>query len=352
MARFLTPTSSLEPWTRLGGAGFVMLVVVLVGAGGYDTLGGSRWTAVECLYMAVITISTVGYGETLAGLHEVPYARAWTIILIVLGSGSMLYFASSLTALIVEGDLGGAMRRRRMQRQIDELSGHLILCGTGTTGRYVLEGLARSGQDLVLVDVDTAHLEHCRRSYDRKLFLVSGDATDDAVLRQAGIERAAGVVLALTEDRDNVYAAIAARSLNPRLRIVAKAVEPGAADKLRRAGADDVVSPSRLGGERLASQLLRPSVMDFFNRVILGHEHGVGFEEVLVPAGGPLVGRSLGELHLREQVDVLVVGIRPPGGEWVPRPGAETRLVGGARLVVMGEASQVARLRTLLEARG
>lgn len=343
-----TPTPE-APWARLGMAGAVMGAVVVVGAIGYHLLGAGRWTPVECLYMSVITISTVGYSETLSGLHHVPYAQAWTMGLIVLGSGSMLYFASSLTALIVEGDLGGAMRRRSMQRQIDALQGHAILCGAGTTGRHVLAGLATDAHVLVVVDISAEQLAACRREYPGQLHVVEGDATEDETLLRAGIKRADGIVLALTEDRDNVYAAVTARSLNPHIRIVAKAVERGAEAKLLRAGADDVVSPSQLGGQRLAAQLVRPSVMDFFNRVVLGSDGGVSFDEVEVPHAGPQVGRSLGELRLREKVDVLVVGLRPPEGEWVARPGADSRLVGGARLVVIGEPGQVARLRQLLQ---
>jgi len=326
-----------------------MVSVVLAGALGYHFLGAGRWPATECLYMAVITISTVGYAEVLSDLQFVPYARLWTSVLIVLGSGSMLYFASSLTALIVEGDVGGAMRRRRMQRKIDGLSGHIILCGAGSTGRYVLEGLEHGIKPLVVVDLSQVHLAICSRAYGSSLFVVQGDATEDETLLQAGIERADGIVLALTEDRDNVYATVTARSINPRIRIVAKAVTLGAEGKLRRAGADEVVSPAKLGGQRLAAQLVRPSVMDFFSRVVLGDDGGVGLDQVDVPHRGPLVGRSLGELRLREKVDVLVVGVRPPDGEWVARPGSETRLVGGSRLVVIGEPGQVTRFRRLLE---
>lgn len=338
-----------QTWQRLGIAAAVMAAVIAVGAGGYHLLGSGRWSAVECLYMAVITISTVGYAETLSGLHQVPGAIAWTMVLIVLGSGTMLYFASSLTALIVEGDIGGAVRRRRMQDRIDALEGHLIICGAGSTGRHVLHGLRRDQVPIVLIDHDPEHLRQAREEFPRPLYVVEGDATEDAVLHRAGLERASGLVLALTEDRDNVYAAVTARALAARVRIVAKAVEPGAEAKLLRAGADEVVSPSKLGGQRLAAQLLRPSVVDFFSRLVIGDEGGSTLEEVLVPARGPQVGRSLGELRLREHVDVLVVGIRAPGGHWVTRPGAETRLTDGASLIVIGEPAEIVRLRQLLE---
>ncbi|RME21217.1 MAG: potassium channel protein [Deltaproteobacteria bacterium] len=333
-------------WVRLAMAGAVMGLVVLAGTGGYAVLGGGRWSAEDCLYMAVITISTVGYGETLPGLHEVPGAVAWTMVLIVLGSGSMLYFASSLTALIVEGDLGGAMRRRRMQRRIDELSDHIIVCGAGSTGRHVLDELARGDAAVVVVDIDGDRLEAVRREFSGRLYGVQGDATVDAVLHAAGIERARGVVLALTEDRDNVYAAVTARSLAPDVRIVAKAVEAGAADKLRRAGADEVVSPAELGGRRMASRLLRPRVLDFFTQLTGGT--GVGLEEVAVPQEGAAVGRTLSELALGERLGVLIVGIRSPDGSWITRPTGSTRIEVGSHLMAIGEHHQVERLRQVL----
>ncbi len=333
-------------WTRLAMAGAVMGLVVLVGAGGYGVLGAGRWSVEECLYMAVITISTVGYSETLAGLHDVGGAVAWTMVLIVLGSGSMLYFASSLTALIVEGDLGGAMRRRRMQGKIDALVGHLIVCGAGSTGRHVLDELVRSDLAVVVVDTDGDCLAAARKEFPRTLYVVEGDATVDAVLHAAGIERASGVVLALTEDRDNVYAAVTARSLAPDVRIVAKAVEAGAADKLRRAGADEVVSPAELGGRRMASRLLRPRVLDFFTQLTGGT--GVSLEEVAVPHEGAAVGRTLSELALGEQLGVLIVGIRSPDGTWITRPRGSTRIEPCSHLMAIGEHHQVERLRQVL----
>ncbi|MCB9779168.1 MAG: potassium channel protein [Alphaproteobacteria bacterium] len=333
---------------RLVGAAGLLFAVLMVGAGGYDVLGQERWTAAECIYMAVITVSTVGYGETLAGLHDVPGAVAWTTGLIILGSGSMLYFASAVTAFIVEGDLGGAVRRRRMQRTIDGLSGHLIVCGAGSTGRHVLEELEADDHAVVIIDKDQERLDQARRDFARTLYQVVGDATEDDVLLRAGISRAAGLVLALTEDRDNVYGAVTARALAPRLHIVAKAVEPGSEGKLRRAGADDVVSPTALGGAQLASHLVRPGVVDFFGRLLRGDSASVGLHEVEVPGGSAAAGCSLGALRLRERADVLVIGVRPPGGEWLSRPGSDTVVPAGAHMVVMGDAAQVARLRKVL----
>lgn len=334
--------------SRVAWAGAFLLAVILVGAGGYDLLGGERWTAMECLYMAVITISTVGYAETLPGLHDVPGAMGWTMGLIVLGSGSMLYFASALTALIVEGDLGGAMRRRRMTKRIEGLEGHIIVCGAGATGRHVLDELAQESQEIVVVDRDPERLAQVDADFPRKLGLVEGDATEDAVLEAAGILHASGLVLALTEDRDNVYAAVSARALAPTLRIVAKGVEPGAAAKLRRAGADEVVSPSELGGRRLATRLLRPTVHDFFTQLLGSSSDGVSVEQVTVPADSRLIGNTLSELALRERVGVMVIGVGTPDGKWVTRPGGKSRLGAGDILITIGDPKQITRLRQLL----
>jgi voltage-gated potassium channel len=221
-------------------------LVVLAGTAGYHSLGDGRWDWGECLYMTVITVSTVGYAEVLSGLAEVHGGRALTMVLILLGSASLLYFLSNLTATIVEADLGGVLKRRRMQKKIDVLAGHVIVCGAGTTGIHVIEELARSASPFVVVDIDGERLEHlCEQSFPNLLY-IAGDAAEDAVLERAGIARARGVVSALSDDRSNLFVTVSSRALNPKLRIVSKAVEHSAGPKILRAGADAVVSPNQI----------------------------------------------------------------------------------------------------------
>ena len=172
---------------RLISAAGVLAAVVLVGATAYFAVGDGRWSWFDCFYMTIITLSTVGFAETLEGMNEMPEARAVTITLIVLGSGTLLYFISSLTALIVEGDLQGILRRRSMQRAIDKLNQHVIVCGIGTTGRHIATELSAVGVPFVVVDTNRERLEELSEEFNDSLLFVIGDATDDHVLELAGV---------------------------------------------------------------------------------------------------------------------------------------------------------------------
>jgi len=206
---------------RLVSAAGVLAVVVLLGATAYYTVGEGQWTWFDCFYMTIITLSTVGFAEVLEGMNEIPEARAVTITLIVLGSGTLLYFISSLTALIVEGDLQGILRKRSMQRAIGALKDHIIVCGIGTTGRHIAIELGAVGIPFVVIDRDRARLEELNEEFDEELLFVLGDATDDHSLELAGVERARGVISALNDDKANLFVTISARALNPDARIVA-----------------------------------------------------------------------------------------------------------------------------------
>ena len=192
---------------RLISAAGVLTAVVLAGATAYFVVGEGRWSWFDCFYMTIITLSTVGFAETLEGMNEMPEARAVTISLIILGSGTLLYFISSLTALIVEGDLQGILRRRSMQRAIDKLNQHVIVCGIGTTGRHIATELRAVAVPFVVLDTDRSRLEELSQEFNDALLYVIGDATDDHVLELAGIERARGVISALgpsTQPRESL----------------------------------------------------------------------------------------------------------------------------------------------------
>ena len=253
---FFISRSRRSAYGRLISAAGVLGVVLFVGASSYYAVGEGRWTWYDCFYMTIITLSTVGFAETLEGMNQVPEARAVTIALIVLGSGTLLYFISSMTALIVEGDLQGILRRRSMQRAIGALKEHVIVCGIGTTGRHIATELGAVGIPFVVVDRDRERLEELEEEFGEQLLYVVGDATDDHVLELAGVEQARGVISALNDDKANLFVTISARALNPDARIVAKSIEPSTERKLRRAGADAVVAPNYIGGVRLFSEMV------------------------------------------------------------------------------------------------
>lgn len=329
---------------RLLVALFFLLGILVVGASGYHQLGEGQWSWLDCFYMTVITLSTVGFGETLGQMDHIPGARIWTMGLIILGSGTLVYFVSNLTALIVEGDIQDVLRRRRMQKHIDKMKDHIVLCGVGSTGIHIVEELVAIGMEFVAVDLDEARLERVRAELGSQFPYVVGDGSDEHVLTQAGVARAKGLVAALHEDKDNVYCTITARAINPRVRIVAKAVEPGAEPKLRRAGADSVVAPTSIGGMRMVSEMIRPQVVQFLDRMLRDKEQNLRIEEIEVPATSGLVGTTLARSPIRE-LGMLVIAVRTGDGHYQYNPPGDTKLEPGMTLIVIAQAKDVQRMR-------
>lgn len=321
---------------RLYSAGLSLLVVAVVGALGYQLIGQGEWSFTDSLYMAIITLSTVGFGETLPGMADSLVARTWTVALILLGSGTLLYFASTFTALIVDGDLRGALRRRNMARALSGIEDHVIVCGAGSTGIHVIEELLVTRRPLVIIDRDEERIERVLQELERPdLLYVVGDATEDAVLEDAGIDRAVGLIAALHEDRDNIFVTVTARALSDRIRIVAKAVEHENMTKLKRVGADAVVAPALIGGLRLAAEMERPSVLRFFDAMQFDGDDPRVLEGLQVRPGGPLAGKSLQESGLFGLGEIVVIAVRHPDGHHQYSPDADLVPATGAVLITL-----------------
>jgi len=320
----------------------LILGLILAGSSGFYLLFHGEHPFLDCLYMTVISLSTVGYGEVLP-VRSTPAIQIFTMALILFGIGILGYSVTSLSAYILEGRLGGDLRRKRMQKMIAALDRHVIVCGAGDTGIYVVQELVRCGTPLVVVDTDEHRLDACRRMGDFPV--LAGDAADDAVLRSAGIERASGLVAALASDRENLFLVVSAQMLNPSLRIVAKAHDEALEAKMRRAGANAVVSPNFIGGMRIASEVIRPHAVQFLDAML---RHGSGtyrVSDVEVAQGGGLDGRTLRELSLSAKRGIQVLALREPGAPgFLYNPPADTRLTGGQVLVVLGELETIAGL--------
>ena len=335
---------------RLLYAAGVFLTMVTVSTLGYHLIGVAQgrpdWTLEDCLYMTVITVSTVGYTEALP-VREVPWALEWTLVVVTVGIGVNLWTISSLTSFFLEGDFSSLRRYRRNLRAMDKLSDHFIVCGVGTTGIHVLRELRAVGHQVVAVDQCQPHLDAAATEGALPLH---GDATDDAVLTQAGLSRARGIVTTLDDDKTNMFLVVTARQANPRLRIVSKAISQTAIPKLRRAGADAVVSPNFIGGMRLASELVRPQVVHFLDTMLRGDQQALRIEEVSVEPGSPIAGQTLAQADLRRRTGTLVIAVQFPDGQVAHAPPAEHRIEPGQTLILIGETSQVAALRALAEA--
>lgn len=329
---------------RLWFAALLLLMGTAGGTVGFVIIGQGRWSWFEAFYFTVITVGTVGYGETLPGMDVDPIARIWTVLLIILGSGFLVYFVSTLTAFIVEVDIGGALRRSRMRAQIDRMAEHYVVCGIGNTGLYIARELLDTRREFVVVDQSGERIAHVARELGASFPYVVGDATEDDVLRQAGIERAKGVVAALHTDPDNLYITISARALNSGARIVAKAVDVGAKEKMIRAGADAVVLPHLIGGVRMVSEMVRPTVVQFLDKMMSRREQPLRIEEVEVTAQNTLAGRKLRDADLRHRGNALVLAI-VRRGEYEYNPPPEAIIDAGSSLIVLAPPEGVDAIR-------
>jgi voltage-gated potassium channel len=322
--------------------------LVAVGTVGYFVLGEGRWTFVDCAYMTVITISTVGFFE-LGHMRDVPGARALTVGLIIGGVGVLAYMQSNLTALLIEGVIGNALRMRRMQAEISRLSGHIVVAGAGNTGKHVIEELTATRTPFVVIDSSEAVLQQVSAEFcGGRMLYVHGDATADHALLAAGIQRARGVVAALTQDKDNLYVTLSARSLNATARIVSKVVEDEAAPKILKAGATATVNPTMIGARRLASELIRPEVTEFLDQMLRDKDKNLRLEEVTIEPGSPLVGVPLKDTPIRRETRALVVAIRATDRAFVYNPDPDYLMAEGTTLIVLGEAESVQKLRKIV----
>ncbi len=328
---------------RLTTAGLAVLAVFAVGVTGYTIIGHGRHRFLDSLYMTVITLTTVGYGEIIP-MENNPGGRIFTMILILFGMGILVYFASTITAFFVEGQLEHVFWRKRMRQAIADLTGHVIVCGAGVVAGHFIDEMQRVGRPVVVVAPQGSALPHLAE--DRELCRVEGDSADEEVLVEAGIQRAAGLVAALESDRDNVLVILTARQMNPALRIVAMLVDPRNEPKLRRAGADSVVSPFQIGGMRMASEMIRPMVVTFLDTMLRDTDRNLRIEEIQVGRGSPAIGRSLADLRVDETPGLMLIAlVEPSRQKWTFKPDGRVTVAEGSVLIVMGDPSGVGELR-------
>ena len=334
--------------TRRLAMGLALLVIVVVGGGiGYYLIGRGAWRFGDCVYMTVITVTTVGYGEVLSDMDRVPYARAFTMVLLVFGTGSIVYFASTVTAFIIEGDLKNVLFASRLKKRMKRMKDHVVVCGAGSTGRNVIEELLTTGVPVVAIDIRESELREIAEKFPKAEYsYIVGDATDDDVMAGAGLERARGLVAALSSDKDNLYLTVSGRQLSPAVRIVARCAELSHVEQIRKSGADAVVSPNFIGGMRLVSELLRPAVVRFLDDMLRDRRAAYRIEEIRLGDGTVGLGATLREARVRERFGMTVLAVRASDNQsWVYNPDANEKLAPGMTLVVLGSAEQVAELR-------
>jgi len=318
----------------------VALAITWLGVAGFVVIEG--YSFLDALYMAVITLSTVGYREV-EPLSDA--GKAFTVVLILFGLGFVLYTIMAVATAVVEGSLIDFMKGRRMDRRIRELKGHVVVCGFGRVGRWAARELAAAGRDVVVVDRDPARVG---QAIDDGLLAIEGDATEDEQLEPAALERASALVCALDNDAENVFLAVTGRGISPRLLIVARASDEKAEAKLRRAGADRVISLHEIGGHRMAYSILQPAVFDFLDVFVRDEALDLRLHEVRLAEGSSLAGRALRDCRLRESTGVIVIAIRREGGAFDGNPDPGFVLRENDELIVLGREEQLARLHDTL----
>jgi voltage-gated potassium channel len=285
----------------------------------------------------------VGYGEVIDTSHS-PSIRLFTSFLILFGMGTLAYSVSTVTAIMVEMDLGDVFKRRKMNKEIRQMRNHFIVCGLGATGVCIAHELLKTGAQFVAIERVSAHIESAQKLGEFPY--VKGDATDDDVLLEAGIDRAAGLTAALATEKDNLFLTLTARQLNPSIRIVARGLDESVNRKLKKAGADSIVSTTFIGGLRMASELIRPTVVSFLDTMLRDTSGAIRFEELNITPHSQFRNQTIRMAKLRDDSNLLVVAVKHPGASsFIYNPAADTILTDGMTVVVLGDSKKIQRLR-------
>jgi voltage-gated potassium channel len=315
----------------------VLLVFIFVGAAGYTAIEGYGWQ--EAVYMTVIVISTVGMSQFEPLSH---WGLLWTLFIVAGGIASGAVVLSILVAMVVEGQIRSIFGRRNLEKEIEALSGHVIICGFGRMGSMVAGELLQQGQNIVVIDRDQQRTEAADRAF---LLYVLGDAHDEETLRSAGIQRAAVLVAALSDDAANVFITLSAKGSRPEIRIIARAQEASAEGMLRKAGADRVISPHVIGASRIADLVMRPAVVDFVEMAHRGID--LEMDQIELRDSSALAGKTLRELELPRRMGVVVVAVQRSDGSAVYHPTPDLTLESGDTMVLVGKRGAAIKLQGL-----
>lgn len=323
----------------------LLLIVFVFGTLGFFFLGGGKWSFFDCAYMTSITLTTVGYGEILEDFGT--DGRFFAMILMWSGMGVALYAVSTITGFVVERKFSRILRERKMEKNIAALKNHFIVCGGGHTAVNVLKELMTSRRPCVSIERNPERIEWIAAQFPGHYY-IQGDATEEEVLLAAGIERASGILAILAEDGSNILITVQARYINPDIKIVARCHENNLIEKFYRAGANYVVNPSFIGGMRMASEMIRPHVVSFLDRMLKGSD-AVRVEEVTVGEESPWVGHSLREIDIQGKTGLIPVSLKhPEDAEFTYNPSQDEVLEPQSIIVVIGNPQQVSNLREFL----
>jgi voltage-gated potassium channel len=316
---------------------WLIIFINALGVIGYMVIEG--WNFRDSLFMTVITITTVGYGE----VHDLTAAgEIFTIVLLVFGVGIILYLLGTAAKLLLEGELEDLIGRKRLEKKISELKEHYIICGFGRMGKTIAKELSSRGIDILIIEQNSVpNLEK------GELLILEGDANNEYVLKSAGIEKAKGLISVLSSDAENLFLVLSARDLNPDLFIVARASEESSEKKILRAGADRVVSPYYTGGIRMANSILKPAVVDFIEYATKSGNLELQLEEILLSEDSKFNTLTLENSVIGRDFGIIIVAIKRNDGRMEFNPRSSSLINAGDTLVALGESSKLRRLESL-----
>lgn len=319
---------------------FVLTSVLLIGTIGYWAI--EDWTLLDSLYMTLITLTTIGFGE----VHQLSgQGKVFTILLVIFGVAGAAYSIRILGQMILEGQLRRYLGRRMMEKQLKKLNNHYIVCGYGRVGETVCRELKRNNVTFVVIEKSTELLEQMENS---GVVFISGSCDDDENLKAAGIKRAKGLINTIANEADAVYVTLSAKQLNPDLFIMARADSPGARTKLLKAGATKVISPQIYAGIRMAQTSIRPNVVDFMSLAADGVSNGLKIEEVAIKKGSRLVGVTLKNSGIRSELGITVIGAKKRGLEMFYNPPPDFLIEEGDTLILIGDSSQLLKIEEFI----
>jgi len=327
-------------WLALG----VLLGIGIIGTLGYIYI--ENYSLTDALYMTAITLSTVGFGEV-SPLS--PAGRLFTSGLIFSGISVVIYAATSLTTFFVEGEMRTYLRSMKMNKKIGKLRDHYIIAGNGRTGKKLIEEFVKKGYSFVVIEKSTKNIEGMVARYGDKILYVLGDATDDETLKKSGIERAGVLLSVLSTDADNLFVTLSAKDLNNNIRVITRAIETSSEGKLRRAGADKIISPLEIAANRMFATATQSEIVSFLDVVSQNHSlEGLNFAAVSLKRGSEIVGINLMEAQIPQRTNLIVIGIEKKG-ELELNPRSHTTLNMGDKLLVLGNSEQIAALKKISE---
>lgn len=319
---------------------FALILIVLIGVIGYSLLLDLSF--IDALYMTIITISTVGYAEVAA---MTPQAKIFSIVLIITSLSSVGYMFTRIVSSLMEGDIRKAIRRKIMERKISDFNNHYILCGAGEIGWHAMKRFQKSNVNLVVIDKDENVVAEL---LEEGVAAILGDATMDETLIKAGIERAKGLICSLSNDSDNVFTVLTARELNKKLYIVSRAIEKNSHDKLKRAGANNTISPDEIGGSRMAALMLRPNVISFLDIITHAGEVVLDLEDVVICDSSEIINQTLKDVRIPEKTGLIVLAIKKNNQNKLQfNPNSDEILEAGDTMIVLGTQDQIKTLRGL-----